>query len=646
MRSATLDRTRRTTTGGVVALATMLVASSAGVAQAVSSAHLARADINGDGVVNWQDLNLFLNAVNSRSLLADINADGRVDDRDTTLFMSMMGMKVGAIESQPPSEQQDGKQEASPPVSILAVAPGARSGGSQTPAAKGGAPTVPAPSGPFRTEFGSGSLRLTQGQREILSHSGPVYTPHPQNGAPGDVRVVEATNGFDVIVRVSNTTRRPQRIGSVVLDGFRLGQALTVRDFRAAGAEIALSHEGASALRHGVSYPSEWYSPVFVAHDDVYTVGVSLQYPVLDYKHEAKIGLTPSGSFHRLFVELNPAQGGVGYSKDGEIKPGETRQYVLSLRVQPRSDERWVETLSPYREYFTSVYGGARYTRDARPVHAAVFATPSEQAAGNPRGFLFNDLRPDVHGFGPWLQELRARAELGWDRVMLWRVSGLPHSGSRTITNAGCGSFDFVSSLNASTQTSSAFTELPRFNSAARDLGVWWGDPLKAEGSRRGPRLNLDAARDREDALREAGLATQLGARMVGLNDFNKLPAWKAYDWLTELRQNSPGVMYITSPACGDLIHTLAPAMLVANPHPDAPSTGVDTRFFLADFLLPGHETWGLIRVDRLGSPHDEGIRDEIFRVVEKGFVPVVVPPLRIDRRIVAEETWRSPDDW
>ena len=121
MRSTTLDRTRRTTTGGVVALATMLVASSAGVAQAVNSAHLARADINGDGVVNWQDLNLFLNAVNNRSVLADINADGRVDDRYDA-FMSMMGMKVGAIESQPPSEQQT-EAGVLAPVSVLAVRP-------------------------------------------------------------------------------------------------------------------------------------------------------------------------------------------------------------------------------------------------------------------------------------------------------------------------------------------------------------------------------------------------------------------------------------------------------------------------------------------------------------------------------------------
>lgn len=633
MRTAALTGTRGTTTGGVVALAAMLLASSAGVAQAVNPAHVAKSDLNADGIVNWQDLNMFLTAFAGKNRIADIDGNGRVEDRDATLFLSLMGMRTDAPASNPPAKDDPANTRAGqPPIQ-------------PAPTGKGGA-THPAPAGEFRTESTALSLRLVQGQREILHHTGSVYNPHPTNGAPGEVRIVEASNGFDVIVRVSNTTRRAQRLGSVVLDGFRLGQALTVRDFRGAGAEISLSDERASSLRQGVSYPSEWYSPVFVAHDEVYTLGVSLQYPVLEYKHEARLGLVPVGSVQRLFVELNPSQGGVGYSKEGELKPGETRQYVLSLRVQPRAEARWTDTLSPYREYFSNLYGGVRYDRDARPVHAAVMATPSHQQPGNPHGFLFSDLRPDVHGFGPWQKELRARAELGWDRIMLWRPSGLPYKGSRTITNNGCGVFDFASSLAGNAQLSTAFTELPRFNSSARDLGVWWGDPLKAEGSRRGPRLNPEAVRDREDALREATLASDMGARMIGLNDFNKLPAWKAYDWLTELRQNSPGVTYITSPTCGDLLHTLAPAMLVANAHPDSPSMGVDTRFFLADFLLPGHETWGLIRVDRLGSPHDDGIRDEIFRIVESGLVPVVVPPLQIDRRIVAEETWRSGDDW
>ncbi|MBX3354039.1 MAG: hypothetical protein KF684_14005 [Phycisphaeraceae bacterium] len=629
MRRNRIERTRTTTTGAAALLASTLLASSAGIAQSANTAHLARADMNADGQIDWQDLNTFLTAFAARDRRADIDGNGRIDDIDTKLFMSVMGMRLSSTPTPPAPPAAPAPPSSAPPA-----------GDSKA----GGA--APAPTGEYRTEFASNSLRFAQGQREILSHTGPVYMPHPQNGAPGQVSVVQASNGFDLVVRVTNTTRRPQRVGSVVLDGFRLGQAVTARDFRGAGAEIALSDEGAGAMRSGVTYPSGWYSPVFVAHDEVYTLGVSLQYPVLEYKHEVKFGMAPSGSFYRMFIEFNPAQGGVGYSKDGEIKPGETRQYVVSLRAQPRNSARWTDTLQPYREYFTSAYGDTSYVRDPRPVHAAVMASPGEQTPDNPRGFLFNDLRPDVHGFGPWLSELRDRAELGWDRVMIWRPSGLPYSGTRSVKNTGCGMFDFVSSLDSNERLRDAFTELPRFNNRARDLGVWWGDPLKAEGSRRGPRLNLDSARDREDALREATRATGLGAEMVGLNDFNKLPAWQAYGWLRELRQANPGVTYITSPACGDLIHTLAPAMLVANAPSSSPSTGVDTRFFLADYLVPGHETWGLIRVDRLGSPHDDGIRDEIFRIVEKGFVPVVVPPLQIDRRVVAEETWRMGDDW
>lgn len=596
-------------------------------ATAENTALLARCDLSPDGVINWRDLNMFLSAFAKRSAVADVNGDGAVTDADTNAFLSNMGKQVGrAADPSPPA--------ASPPAS-----------GSPAPPAP---PASPAPTGEFTATLGTNSLDFAQGSRVIMAHNGPLWRPATR-GASADASIVNKDNGFDLVFRMHNEGRRAEKLGSVVLDGFRLGQALKVRDFRAAGVDIALTDPAAEDIREGLSYPSEWYSPVMVLQSDAYTLGVSLEYPVLEYKHEAKLSVTEDASKgeQRIVIELNDNDGVVGYSKDGELRPGEQRQYVVSVRVLPASEPEWVNVLEPYKEYFTELYGRARYTRDSRPVHAAVMATPSEQNRANPGGFLFDDLRPDVHGFGPWAKELEARAEMGWERFMLWRVSGLP-SDSRG-RNTGCGKFDFATALTVGAAIGragpmyDAFTVLPRFDTRGRDLGMWWGDPLRVHNSTR--RDDLDPTRDAdvEAAIREAQTAKLAGAETIGLDSFNAMPAWKAYPFLDDLRASTPGVQYITEPACGDLLHTLAGALLIAQAPEDAPSAALDTRFFLADYLLPGHETWGLIRVDRMGGPTDDGIREEIFRLAERGYVPVVVPPVQVDRRIVAEETWRDP---
>jgi hypothetical protein len=594
-----------------------------------------RSDLVPDGIINWHDLNAFLSAYSQMDAKADVNGDGAINPLDTNEFLAVMGKSL------------DQRSDSTPPLSIAAAPPSSNGSnskpqGSSTPAS---APQSAAqPTGAFDVEFANGSLNLRQGNYEILRQTGSLWRKSASASADATVSVVEQDNGFDLVFRLDNTSRRAKKLGSVVLDGFQLGQAIKVRDFRASGVEVAIEDPAAAPIREGLSYPSEWYSPTMVVQSDIYTLGVSLQYPILDYKHEARLSVKPSSvpGAQRIEIELNDKEGPVGYSRIGELQSREQRQYVVSVRVLPSSDERWIEVLSPYREYFTEMYGGAEYERDPRPVHATVMASARSQDTTNTDGFLFEDLRPDVHGFGPWMDELEARADLGWERFMLWRATGLP-SNSRG-NNAGCGKFEFASPLAQPGPMQDAMSEFPRFDTRGRNLGMWWGDPLRTENSRRADDFDPSEPADVQAGLLEVTTAAQAGAETIGLERFNTLPAWESYAWLNEMRANTPGVTYITEPACGDLLHTLAGAFLIAQPDASAPSTGVGSRFYLADFLLPGHETWGLIRVDRMGGPTDDGIREEIMRLADFGFVPVVVPPVEVDRRIVAEETWRDPE--
>jgi hypothetical protein len=612
-----------------------------------NTALLVRSDLIADGVINWKDLNAFLNAFNQGGAQADVNLDGSVNQTDMDMFLSNMGKSYGG------SDANGGN---APPLSVGASggngngnASGAKRNPQAPPAPPASAPNTPIPTGDFSVALGNNSLDFSQGSYEILRHRGSIWNKATR-GADANVTVVEQDNGFDLVFQLNNDGRRAQKLGSVVLDGFRLGQALKVRDFRASGVDIALDDPGAADIRSGLSYPSEWYSPVMVVQSEIYTLGVSLQYPILDYKHEARLSVSSNGASgtQKVVIELNDDEGPVGYSRDGEIQSGEQRRYVVSVRVLPASENNWISVLDPYKEFFAEVYGRPAYERDPRPVHAAVMASPGAQDKSNPNGFLFDDLRPDVHGFGPWAQELEARADLGWERFMLWRVSGLPSNARGE--NAGCGKFEFATSLQDTDALgqpgamSDAFTVLPRFDERGRNLGMWWGDPLRMSNRSKRDDIDVSSVSDAEAALREAHVASLAGAETIGLDGFNTLPAWEAYTYLNEMRAATPGVTYITEPTCGDLLHTLAGALLIAQPTEDSPSVALNTRFFLADYLVPGHETWGLIRVDRMGGPSDDGIREEIFRLAERGFVPVVVPPVQVDRRIVAEETWRDPE--
>ena len=50
-------------------------------------------------------------------------------------------------------------------------------------------------------------------------------------------------------------------------------------------------------------YPSLCYSPVFVVGDNSATVGVSLMYPILEYKHAVEVRLiSPGGELGRVVM--------------------------------------------------------------------------------------------------------------------------------------------------------------------------------------------------------------------------------------------------------------------------------------------------------------------------------------------------------
>src|SRR5690606_22316172 len=150
----------------------------------------------------------------------------------TTAFLNTMGQSVPRPGAEPPA-----------------------------PPSPGAGPSTPAPTGAFTVNYNGNSLVFRQGDRDILRHNGSLWRKSVSTAADANVSVVPKDAGFDVVFNFENGRPRAKKLGSVVLEGFTLGQAIRVRDFRAAGAEIAIDDEGAAPMRSGLSYPSEWYSP-------------------------------------------------------------------------------------------------------------------------------------------------------------------------------------------------------------------------------------------------------------------------------------------------------------------------------------------------------------------------------------------------
>ena len=86
---------------------------------------------------------------------------------------------------------------------------------------------------------------------------------------------------------------------------------------------------------------------------------------------------------------------------------------------------------------------------------------------------------------------------------------------------------------------------------------------------------------------------------------------------------------------CCDIIHAATPAFVTADRAPKNAKTELDfhrlkTPNYLADFLLPGHETWALFRYSEIRRVRNTDInaarmQRDAERLARLGFVPVML---------------------
>lgn len=481
------------------------------------------------------------------------------------------------------------------------------------------------------------------------------------NALRAHVEIRPQPTGVDIVYRFRNDTGMARPVSDLRLGVITLGDRVTTQDMRRDSGPMSLSAQNHRVVT--MNYPASIYSPVTIVRNDEFAVGVSIQYPIMEYKHDVACQLrSPDG-------RLGEGEGGRGWevahrlsntSREPDklyyscmVPPGEQRTYVVSLRVTNRPEE-WVRTLVPYRDYFRSKYGGVRYTRNVTPINAVPLAQATECSEQNPYGFRDQSRRPDVHGWGPLTSDLRARED--WPSIMLWLPTGC-YKNNKELNFP----FQFTSRWQATPQLATALDAelgLPSLVASGKQLGLWWGrafqvartwDPATNE------KLDPDNPEHVEAAFRELDLAVQVGASLIGLDTsgHRQIPIWKSYGWIQRLQQRAPGVTFATEPLSCDIIHTITPTYLRGRVESDvtprsmAEAYWIRNPHYLADFLLPGHETWGSFAYTahrtHLNIPvTDSLVESDMERFAYWGYRPVFFTDLPMpDGQVNAAESWR-----
>jgi hypothetical protein len=496
-------------------------------------------------------------------------------------------------------------------------------------------------SAPVRAQSPRYNATLTNNQLTVVDTQAhrTLVSPNSQTvlnstSLPYTANIVSQPEGFDLVITITNPTGATKPLGCISLPGYRFGRVITAYNFRHAADRFTIDNHDTQYWGDGFRWPSATYSPVFVFGDSATTVGVSLLYDFSDYLHEAELQLTsPGGVYVRsgrnweLVMKLM-----------GTLAPGQQHTYTVAVRFTDNQSD-WLRTLAPYRDFFARTYGSVRYQRDARPICGYVIGDdPDRCPPGNPYCYgLGNADRPDLVGWGPMAAKFKAQEAKGYHRLMVWNPTG-----NFKVHKDLNFPFQFMTQMNAMPPARQTLDQLRSIPSPTFDMGYWWGNSCRVMRTWDPPTAeNLDPANPDHvaRAYAELDMAVGLGATTIGLDAFAYNGPVKAYPWLKMLRQRAPNVRFLVEGTYADIFHVLGPAWLYSDQATTSP--------ILADFFVPGHETWAGVfngdlnhRLHRVPTLADQ--RSEIARVTQLGYIAVGMDAEVLDRPYAAVESWRT----
>jgi hypothetical protein len=498
-------------------------------------------------------------------------------------------------------------------------------------------------------------------------YPGPCPPPGWNNGCYGDgcpppissrdglvpqISFAPRADGYDMTFTFTNSSNpeTPKSLGTIRVPGVQFASTINSRDFRTDGKAYPIS-QGGGIVTGNWTYPGDVYAPLIFLQDagaNPYLIGVSVQYPIMQYKHSLWSNLNRFNwmTFWDMEISLNPWCGGGTqhhvWRSEGDIQGGETRSYVVSVRIMRMNDaghpNQWLRLFENYREYFNCNFSYTNYRRDPRPMRGdflAISNSGSNCTPTNDHGWIeanvpgIGPLRLDQNGWSNWVQYLAQQNAQGWDRQTLWAPTGM-----YCVHVCDNFAFQFATHWSAFPNIVASQALFQNYcaglNPTKKQLGLWWGNSVNASATWDAHDLtriipNDTNLADDNLAFAELDKAAQQGVQVIGLDAFNAMDSWLSYDWLKRMQARQPQIRFCTESIVSDLIHTLAPTYTYGT------QGGPDFRRLreshaLADFLNPGHEIWAQINtvqmVEQLGRfPTDDEVRAEMRRLAGLGYV-------------------------
>lgn len=483
-----------------------------------------------------------------------------------------------------------------------------------------------------------------------------------QSIAPA-IEFVPQSTGYDLVYTFHNTTAFPKKQGQIRVGVFTMDAEIDVMDGGYRDSKFRAEDGDSYGVFHRY-YPHNMYSPVWVIKDGDYATGISVQYPMMEYKHDLRFamrrsagGIASGEGGIGWFLEIRFSNGPTdtvdnGLRYEATIPPGETRTYTVSVRTT-NSTSDWMRTLVPYRDYFRATYGGVRYDRRTKPVNAHTLAVTSNATETNPYGWNRAAQRsPDVFGWDKLVDDLASRT--GWSGYMIVKPTGV-FKKYKDLNFP----FQFTSRWLANENMRTALDSRRGFPSLVRrtksDLGFWWGRSCQVMtdwDNGKFEALDPDNPAHVQACINEMALAAQAGATIIGLDTFAHrwTPVWKLYPWLQRLKLIYPQMQFVIEPISCDVMHTVGAMWLRG--YADSAAPGSESELdkirgphLMADFLLPGHETWAAYRYfgheTYFGSEITPArIHEDMRRHAEFGLVPMFFVDIPMTEEIESTESW------
>lgn len=469
---------------------------------------------------------------------------------------------------------------------------------------------------------------------------------------PTDIQFRPKPDGYDLTVTLVNTTDKPQRMGTLWVDNMPFGKTVQFRDFNylfkpAETLGTATMNDNGYWLVGGRTYPEDTFSPALVLEGDLsdsqglkapYAIGVSLQYPIMEYGHDVRIALQRVKGKTRIGFHSNPKWCGTAppcngklsasYNPSLDIPPYDAkhptahiRRYTFSVRVlrdkagyEDTPVQEWLYTLEPYRQYFQTTYGAPRYARNPAPVIGNLMAIQSRVSTASPHGFTTE--RPDVNGWeliakDLWYKTAAAPQGLDWPRTMLWAATGISPDKNANYHYKFTSRWDEITAPSGNHPMRDTKALLAEYGRTHAGLGLWWGRSMKVmpdwNSSAYEPFNQYNPAH-RQAAFRELEGAKFVAASTIGLDEFAHGP--EGARWITEMQTRYPGLKFVTESVRADFMNVMAANFMEIKQYPfgtdqsrcKSPALSYQPMA-LADFLMPGlHETWLLGQVGNINK--------------------------------------------